>query len=85
MKGVTVDEKMKELIAIGSSVSAHCQPCLEYHASKARQAGASEEDISEAIQIGKMVNKGAGVQMQKFIIKMAGGEDHTRDQSACRL
>jgi hypothetical protein len=32
-----------------------------------------------------MVNKGAAVQMQKTIIKLAGGEDHTHDQSACRL
>jgi AhpD family alkylhydroperoxidase len=85
MKGAAMDEKTKELVAIGSSVSAHCQPCLEFHASKARQAGASEDEIAEAIEIGKMVSKGAGVQMQKFIIKLAGGEDHTSDQSACRL
>ena len=80
-----MDEKLKELIAIGSSVSAHCQPCLEYHAARARKAGASEDEIAEAIEIGKMVSKGAGVQMQKFIIKLAGGEDHTHDQSACQL
>ena len=79
------DDRTKELIAIGASISAHCQPCLEYHAAAARQAGATVEEITEAMQIGKMVNKGAGVQMQKTIIKVMGGEDHTSDISACKL
>ena len=26
-----MDERTKELIAIGASVGAHCQPCLTYH------------------------------------------------------
>jgi alkylhydroperoxidase/carboxymuconolactone decarboxylase family protein YurZ len=26
-----MDERIKELIAIGASVGAHCQPCLTYH------------------------------------------------------
>ena len=32
-----MDEKTKELIAIGASVSAHCQPCLTYHVAKAKE------------------------------------------------
>jgi AhpD family alkylhydroperoxidase len=42
-KGKAMDEKVKELIAIGASVSAHCQPCLTYHVGKARELGVSEE------------------------------------------
>ena len=80
-----MNEKIKELIAIGASVSAHCQPCLEFHTSQAKQAGASLSEITEAIEVGKMVSKGAGVQMQRTIIKVMGGDDHTRDQSPCRL
>ena len=30
-----MDEKVKELIAVGASVGAHCQPCLTYHVVKA--------------------------------------------------
>jgi len=33
-----MDEKTKELIAIGASVGAHCQPCLAWH-EKARELG----------------------------------------------
>jgi AhpD family alkylhydroperoxidase len=79
------NDKIKELIAIGASVSAHCQPCLEFHTSQAKQAGASLSEITEAIEVGKTVSKGASVQMQRTIIKVMGGEDHTRDQSPCKL
>ena len=43
------------------------------------------DEITEAIEVGKMVSKGAAVQMQRTIIKVMGGDDHTRDQSPCRL
>ncbi len=61
-----IDEKTKELIAIGASVSAHCQPCLEYHVVKAREAGVSDELIGDAIAVGEMVSKGASLKMEKF-------------------
>lgn len=55
-----MDSKMKELIAIGASVTANCVPCLEFHVSKARENGASDCDISEAVRVGRIVRKGAG-------------------------
>ncbi len=41
---MTMDEKMKELIAVGASVGAHCQPCLTYHAGKAKEMGIEQND-----------------------------------------
>lgn len=32
-----LDEKTKELIAIGAAITANCQPCLEYHTVEARK------------------------------------------------
>ena len=61
-----MDDRMKELIAVGASVSANCQPCLRYHAGKAEKAGAAREEISEAIGVGKMVAKGAMSKMNKY-------------------
>lgn len=61
-----MDERTKELIAIGASVGAHCQPCLTYHVEKAREMGISEEDIRAAIDTGHMVEKGAMSAMRKF-------------------
>ncbi len=31
-------EQIKELIAVGASIAGHCQPCLAYHVTKAREA-----------------------------------------------
>lgn len=61
-----MDEKTKELIAIGVSVGTHCQPCLAFHLGKARQLGVREEDIREAIGIGHMVEQGASTAMRKY-------------------
>ena len=52
-----MDNKIKELIAIGASVTANCQPCLKYHVSKAKENGAGEQEIKDAIATGKMVRK----------------------------
>jgi AhpD family alkylhydroperoxidase len=61
-----VDEKIRELIAIGASVGAHCQPCLTWHVTKARNLGIDDEAIREAIEVGHMVEKGAMIAMKKF-------------------
>lgn len=66
-----MDDKVKERIAIGASVSAHCQPCLAYHVSKARELGMSEDVIRNAIEIGFMVEKGAGNAMRKQTAEIA--------------
>jgi AhpD family alkylhydroperoxidase len=62
-----IDEKIKELIAIGASVSANCHPCVKYHVAKAREKKIDEDDIRQAIEVGKMVRKGAAGQMDKLI------------------
>ncbi len=61
-----MDEKTKELIAIGTSIGAHCQPCLTYHVTKAKEVGLTESDIREAIAVGHMVEKGAMAAMREF-------------------
>ena len=61
-----MDEQTKELIAIGASVGAHCQPCLTWHVGKAREMGIDDETIREAIATGHMVEKGAMNAMRKF-------------------
>jgi AhpD family alkylhydroperoxidase len=61
-----MDEKVKKLIAVGASVSANCQPCLQFHAGKAVETGANEQEIKDAIEIGKMVRQGAASNVDKF-------------------
>jgi AhpD family alkylhydroperoxidase len=61
-----LDDRMIELIAVGASITASCQPCLRYHAEKARQNGATCDEIAEAIAVGKMVRGGGAAEMDKF-------------------
>lgn len=61
-----LDDRTKELIAVGASISANCQPCLQYHTSEAQKSGAGAQEISDAIEVGKMVRRGAASKMDKF-------------------
>jgi len=54
-----MDARTKELIAVGASVTANCVPCLKYHFTQAREAGATIDEISQAVLIGQMVRRGA--------------------------
>jgi AhpD family alkylhydroperoxidase len=62
-----IDDKVKELIAIGASITANCHPCIKYHVNKAREMTIDENEIQEAIEVGKMVRKGAAGEMDKVI------------------
>jgi AhpD family alkylhydroperoxidase len=46
-----LDLKTKELIAIGVSLVAKCEGCLEGHIKKALQLGISKQEISDAIVV----------------------------------
>ena len=54
-----LDGKTKELIALSDSVMADCVPCIEYHYRKAIDAGASKEEIAEAMAIVMSVSAGS--------------------------
>jgi len=62
-----LDEQIKELIAIGASVSANCHPCVKYHTAKARELKIDEAEIKQAIDVGKMVRKGAAGEMDELL------------------
>ena len=62
-----MDKKIKELIAIGASVSANCHPCIKFHVNKARKLNITNQEIQQAIEVGQMVRKGAAEQMDNLI------------------
>ena len=74
-----MDMRTKELIAIGASVTANCQPCLEYHVTKARENGAEEKEIKEAIAVGRTVRKGAAGKMDQYASEMLNDAAATTD------
>jgi len=62
-KPSVLDRKTKELVAIGASLAAKCQGCIEGHVTKALKFGASRDEISEAIAIAIGVNAAAIVDL----------------------
>lgn len=80
-----MDNKTKELIAIGASISANCQPCLEYHTAKAAEYGVNDFEIKEAIEVGTLVRRGAAAKMDKFAssLKKAETAETTKSNGDC--
>ncbi len=46
---MTLHPKEKELTAVGISVTTGCKPCTDYHIDAVRKAGATEEEIRQAV------------------------------------
>ncbi len=61
-----LDDHTLRLIAVGASIAANCQPCLESNVAKALENGAEWQEIAQAIEIGKMVRQGASSKMDRF-------------------
>lgn len=54
-------QKEKELISVGVSHALLCSYCIEDHVRKARVAGATEEEIAEAILVAAKVRAGSAL------------------------
>lgn len=56
----------KELIAVGISAYANCEPCMTVHVREAIRAGATDDQVAEAVDVaiemggGPVVARGAG-------------------------
>ncbi|WP_108859217.1 carboxymuconolactone decarboxylase family protein [Ruegeria sp. Alg231-54] len=55
-EGGSLDYKTKELVALGMSIAARCEPCITLHTEALIKAGASRQEVSDvlamAIQMG---------------------------------
>jgi AhpD family alkylhydroperoxidase len=65
-----LDYRVRELIAVGASIGANCHSCLEYHFGKAREQAVPDDEIAQAIEVGKLVRKGAQGKMDKLAIDL---------------
>jgi AhpD family alkylhydroperoxidase len=61
-----MNDRIRELIAVGASITVNCQPCLSSHVEKAIAFGALPEEVAAAIEIGNRVRKGAAAKMDAF-------------------
>ena len=63
-----LDNQTRELIAVGASVAANCQPCVQLHVDQALENGADEQAVAEALEMGRTVREGTAGKMDKFLL-----------------
>ena len=54
-------EKTRQLISLAVAVTTHCDGCITFHTDAALKAGASREEISEALGVAVAMNAGAAL------------------------
>jgi AhpD family alkylhydroperoxidase len=67
----------KELIAVGISVVINCESCMEWHIHQALLAGASSEQVLEAIGVGIEMGGGPATVSARFALRVL--EYHRRE------
>jgi AhpD family alkylhydroperoxidase len=65
-----LDARTASLIAVGASVSANCQPCLEINTARAAKYGAEAPEIADAVEVGRKVRAGAAEKLDAFATKL---------------
>ncbi|HBR22816.1 MAG TPA: carboxymuconolactone decarboxylase family protein [Nitrospiraceae bacterium] len=53
--------KMKELIALGISISAGCEGCISFHVHDALRAGATRQEVMETIGVAILMGRGSSM------------------------
>ena len=71
-----LDQKASVLVAVGAATAANCTSCLEKTVSVAREIGADEEEIGEAVEIGRRVRVGAGAKLDQFATSLSSPVVH---------
>ena len=56
-----IPAKYKELMALAVAFTTQCPYCIEIHSGKARQAGATDAEIAEAVTIAAALRAGAAI------------------------
>ncbi len=72
----------KEIIAIGASVAAGCQPCTEHHVGEARAAGVSEREMRQAVDDALCVRRRASAVIARHAGMLLGGSP-SADAACC--
>jgi AhpD family alkylhydroperoxidase len=52
-----LDAKTIELAGIAASIAGGCRPCLDYHFKKALEVGCTVDQVTEAVELGKMIKQ----------------------------
>jgi AhpD family alkylhydroperoxidase len=66
-------KKTKELIALGISVVTDCESCMQWHIEQAAEAGASQREVLEAIEVAIEMAAGRATVSARFALEVMDG------------
>ena len=61
--------KIKELMALSISIVTKCEPCMEWHLEQALQAGATNEEVYETIDVAIEMGGGQAGAYSRFVLR----------------
>ena len=61
-------KKNKELIAVGISVVMDCESCMQWHIEQAAKAGATNQEVLEAVEVGIEMGGGPATVSARFAL-----------------
>ena len=67
-----MDQKTKEMIALGVSYGINCTFCMEYHQMEAIKAGLTQEEMLGAITVAEQVKNGAASKTKAVATELFG-------------
>lgn len=65
-----LDSKIKEIIAIAIGVATHCDECIAFHSQAALKAGASREEILDALGVAIMMGGGPALMYSTHVMEV---------------
>jgi AhpD family alkylhydroperoxidase len=63
-------KKDKELIAVGISVVGNCESCMQWHIEQAAKAGATFEQVLEAVEVAIEMGGGPATVAARFALEV---------------
>lgn len=63
-------KKYKELVAVGISVVMDCESCMQWHIDQAAQAGATQQEVLEAVEVGIEMGGGRATVSARFALEV---------------
>jgi AhpD family alkylhydroperoxidase len=69
-KNGRIPQKYRELMAIAVAATTQCPYCLDVHASAAKKAGATREEVAEAVFVAAALRAGAAVTHGTLALKL---------------
>jgi AhpD family alkylhydroperoxidase len=76
-----MDERTKELIAIGAAAAVNCQSCFDNHLTQCARLGISRDEVNAAAETGMMVARGAASKIRTHISTALGAQTSPKESS----